>query len=173
LEAEKAKRRVKAEAHQKEVLKEYKKKKAAALKAGTQVPSFPGISYLLTNEIDLRDGGWATTENNMRHYVLVDVGFSQKDAPHLSLRSLYGDERLDPCVFVICNYCKQHNLSLPSYKWVVYPRWNDPLLKEHCRRCKHNPYRLESDDVSAEEEDDEDIEEDDESSDEEEEEEEG
>jgi hypothetical protein len=133
LEAEKAKRRVKAEARHKEALKEYKKKKAAALKAGTKVSSFPKESSLLTNEIDLRDGGWATTEDTMRLFVLVFVGFSQKDAP---LKALSSDVD-DPGTYIECRYCLQANPTFPFYKKVVFPDYYD-LAMGHLGECEHN-----------------------------------
>jgi hypothetical protein len=133
LEAEIKERRVKAEAHRNTALKEYKEKKAAALKTGTKVPSFPKAPPLLY----LQDGGWATVVNDIRHHVLSSgfVGFSQKDAPTLSLRSRHGDDILDPRVFVICYFCNKYQ-PVPWYERLVYP--SASALDEHWRRCEHN-----------------------------------
>jgi hypothetical protein len=114
----------------------------------------PILSDELPDEIDLQDGGWATVEDDMRHHVLSEgfVGFSQKDAPHLSLRSRHGDDILDPRVFVIYYFCNKYE-PVPWYERLVYPYAS--ALDEHWRRCKHNCEREPYSDEEMEEMEDE------------------
>jgi hypothetical protein len=162
LNDEKKKRRVKAEARHKQALKEYKKKKAAARKAGTTVPPVPKASSLLSNEINLHDGGRGTTMDYLRNWVLAYVGFSRKDAPSLPLRNEY-DNITKPETFIMCRYCDEAD-PVPHHETVVYPGY-DELGEEHLWKCEHNPDRWmygessEDDEEGEEDEEEEDSEE--------------
>jgi hypothetical protein len=88
----------------------------------------------LTNDIDLRDGGWATTIDRIRHFVLVFAGFSQKDAP---LKALCPYDVDDPGTYIECRYCLQANPTFPYYKKVVFPDYEE-LAMGHLWECEHN-----------------------------------
>jgi hypothetical protein len=99
-----------------------------------KVPSYPKESSLLSNDIKLHDGGWATTVDGNRHFVLSSVLFHAKDDPRKALRST----DLDHPDYIICRYCNEANPNLPEYKKVAYPGYTE-LGDEHLIYCDLAP----------------------------------
>ena len=89
--------------------------------------------------INLHNCGSAATEDEIRRFVLVIVGFRKKDKPWEALRH-DGDDIDDPRAVVTCHFCRDLYVTLPGYLWECYPGAED-LYECHGRTCPRDPDR--------------------------------
>jgi hypothetical protein len=90
-----------------------------------------------STSIDLHNCGSAAADDEIRHFVLVIVGFRKKDMPWEALRH-DGDDVDDPSVIVTCHFCRDLYVNLPGYMWQSYPGTED-LYECHGSTCPRDP----------------------------------